>query len=471
MAKKKITPTKEQGNIISYNGEILVVNAFAGTGKTSTLVNYALKKRGARILYVVFNRSIMKESSTHMPRNVTVVTGHKLAYQKIGVKYQHKLVNNLTPYKLIDLNLISFLGNDEKEMYAFAYRILEVINNFVYSTETEINKNCLATENPAISKKFYDGDVIRQALNIWSKMIDIKSEVPITHDVYLKLYHMTKPNLNKYDIIMFDEAQDANPVMIDIVMKQRGKKVFVGDKHQAIYGFRGAVDALDSIPANDTMYLSQSFRFGHNIANSASSVLTRFKQENVSLKGIDRPDSINGDINNGSLAYISRNNSTLFSNAAEMTKSGSKKIGFVGDIEGYKFDQLADLNNFKHTGKAKNAIFSIFDDFDELEEVAKQTVDVGMLAMLGTVKRYGDRIHYMINDIKNGVNKNPEVVFTTAHKSKGLEFDNVVLMNDFTELKDSTASEEVNLIYVAMTRAMNNLVLNDDLNKKITGFI
>lgn len=471
MKKLKFRLTDEQEYILEFNGNILVVNAYAGTGKTSTLVEYANVKRGARILYVVFNRSIMLESEQKMPRNVTVVTGHKLGYQKIGIHYKHKLVDNISPYQLIDLGFINYMCDDEKEKYAFAYRILEVINNFVYSIEPEINKNCLSTENPAIAKKFYDGDILRQARSIWDSMIDKESKMPITHDVYLKLYHMSNPKLHKYDIIMFDEAQDANPVMIDIIMKQRGKKVFVGDRHQAIYGFRRAVDALDKISADKVLYLSQSFRFGHNIADIATKVLTRFKGEKVSLKGIDRQDSVNGKLVEGSTAYISRNNSTLFANAAETTRSGKRKVGFVGDVDSYKFDILSDLNNFMRKGTCKNPMFSIFDDFDDLETVARDTIDIGMLSMIGTVKRYGDRIHYMINDIKNNVSKTPDVIFTTAHKSKGLEFSNVVLMDDFTELGDKCSDEEVNLIYVAMTRAMDNLVLNPDMNLKLSGFL
>lgn len=35
--------------------------------------------------------------------------------------------------------------------------------------------------------------------------------VKITHDVYLKLYHLRKPKLHKYQCIMVDEAQDCNP--------------------------------------------------------------------------------------------------------------------------------------------------------------------------------------------------------------------------------------------------------------------
>ncbi|APS68750.1 hypothetical protein AVI55_16905 (plasmid) [Piscirickettsia salmonis] len=44
--------------------------------------------------------------------------------------------------------------------------------------------------------------------------------IGITHDGYLKLYQLSKPILNQYDFIMLDEAQDANPAILDIFERQ-----------------------------------------------------------------------------------------------------------------------------------------------------------------------------------------------------------------------------------------------------------
>ncbi|MBU3953397.1 MAG: ATP-binding domain-containing protein, partial [Proteobacteria bacterium] len=57
------------------------------------------------------------------------------------------------------------------------------------------------------------------------------------------------------------------------------------------------------------------------------------------------------------------------------------------------------------------------------------------------------------------------ILLTTAHKSKGLEWANVLLMADFHPLMkegkpmdpEGVDPDEFNLIYVAMTRAMVNL--------------
>ncbi|HAP0214971.1 TPA: UvrD-helicase domain-containing protein, partial [Escherichia coli] len=57
-----LTPTDEQSAIIHWQGQKLVVNAFAGTGKTSTLVQYALANPGSRMLYLAYNRAVRDEA-------------------------------------------------------------------------------------------------------------------------------------------------------------------------------------------------------------------------------------------------------------------------------------------------------------------------------------------------------------------------------------------------------------------------
>lgn len=60
---------------------------------------------------------------------------------------------------------------------------------------------------------------------------------------------------------------------------------------------------------------------------------------------------------------------------------------------------------------------------------------------------------------------------TTAHKSKGLEFDHVSIADDFHLLcEDDIDRQEANLLYVAVTRAKKNLVLNSDIRTFVSRF-
>ena len=61
-----------------------------------------------------------------------------------------------------------------------------------------------------------------------------RAEIPITHEFYLKKFQLQNPQLS-YDYILFDEGQDASPVMLDVFLKQKATKVIVGDGHQQIY--------------------------------------------------------------------------------------------------------------------------------------------------------------------------------------------------------------------------------------------
>ena len=65
----------------------------------------------------------------------------------------------------------------------------------------------------------------------------------------------------------------------DILLSQQQPKVLVGDPHQQIYSFRGAVNAMNNLPATHTFYLTQSFRFGPEIAFAAASCLELLKGE------------------------------------------------------------------------------------------------------------------------------------------------------------------------------------------------
>jgi len=467
---RTFTPTEEQEQIIKSNASCLKVRAGAGSGKTRTLIEYAKAKRGMRTLYIVFNRSVMLEAEEVMPRNVTVVTGHKLAYQAIGHKFSHRLVNNLNPYELVDDGTIEFHGNDE-ECYVFGFRVIEVLTNFLASREEVINKHCLGSDIRSIEKRFYPSDLIVQARKIWSMMCDENSSFPITHDAYLKMYHLTDPKLHMYDCIMFDEAQDANPVLLDIVERQRGRKVFVGDEHQAIYGFRKAIDAISKIDADEELMLSKSFRFGENIAATASYILEKFKGSSFRVTGCRDFDEINGTFEHGKdeIAYVFRNNSSVFAMANEMANRGFP-IQFVGGVDGYKFGDILELNKFKETGESSHHLFRSFEDYDQICEIARDTRDISMLSMIGTINNYGNAVVGMAGSIYAAEKKRSEnpVVFSTAHKSKGLEFDHVILGNDFFDVDGKDIDpEEVNLLYVAASRAKKNIVLNDGLNQHL----
>jgi len=101
--------------------------------------------------------------------------------------------------------------------------------------------------------------------------------------------------------------------------------------------------------------------------------------------------------------------------------------------------------------------------------------------MLQIVEEYGDKVPYYLNALKKKHvedRENAEVIFSTVHRSKGMEYDTVQLANDFiTEEKiikqmesnrvdynlKSKLNEEINLLYVAITRSRNRVYVPDSL--------
>ncbi|HFO5314304.1 TPA: UvrD-helicase domain-containing protein, partial [Escherichia coli] len=93
--------------------------------------------------------------------------------------------------------------------------------------------------------------------------------------------------------ILFDEAQDANPVTTALVLGQKCRVILVGDRYQQIYRFRGANNALShpALKNADRLWLTQSFRFGPAVARMANLLLQR-EGETREVKGCGGDDEV-----------------------------------------------------------------------------------------------------------------------------------------------------------------------------------
>src|ERR1700677_512721 len=149
----------------------------------------------------------------------------------------------------------------------------ETVARFCYSAEDEVQP----WHVPAVAgfEEIPDRDAVRGfilpfARRPWEDLPQTSGQLRLTHDIYLKIWGLSQPKL-PYDFILFDEAQDANPVVLSVIRDQNhAQLVAVGDPNQAIYGWRGAVDAMDQFKGGSRLYLSKSFRFGPEIAAEAN---------------------------------------------------------------------------------------------------------------------------------------------------------------------------------------------------------
>ena len=487
--------TQEQHNIINSKGNIKI-NAVAGSGKTTTIIEYAkARPKTAKILYLAFNRSVKLEAQKKFIEkglsNVKVETAHSLAYRHIVPKYGYKI--RPQGYKTAEIaELMNIKGNDEKYTeYIVANHINKFISYFCNSDKPKVQDlNYLETISEAKAIKFVTNFyhyIEAQTRLLLSKMD--KGEIDITHDFYLKKFQLSNPVLN-YDYILFDEGQDASAAMLDVFLKQKATKVIVGDTHQQIYGWRYAVNSLEK--ADFTNYnLSTSFRFSQDIANLAMEILkwkTHIsKNAKIVINGKDT--SIKGKTK----AVIARTNLGLLTQAIEYVteKQKVKNIYFEGNINSYTYADdgasLYDVLNLynERYNSIKDKLIRKMRDIEELEDYISKTEDVQLGMLVEIVKKYGDEIPEIISEIKEkhvGDDKRDEaeMVFSTVHRCKGMEYDAIKIVKDFIteeeiekKSKDSSQNinkdklnEEINLLYVAVTRAKKSIFIPEILMPK-----
>ena len=485
--------THEQEDIINSTGNIKI-NAVAGSGKTTTIIEYAKARPvTANILYLAFNKSVkldaIKKFAAKGLQNVTVETAHSLAYKNIVFRHQYKV--RVQGYKTHEIaELLGLQGNGEKHHeYVIANHINKFIALFCNSDKTKVQEvNYLETISDAKAKTFvktFYHFIETQTRQLLAKMD--KGEIEITHDFYLKKFQLQSPVL-AFDYILFDEGQDASPAMLDIFLKQAAVKVIVGDTHQQIYGWRYAVNSLEKTSFT-TFNLSHSFRFGANIANLATQVLfwkdAITETKPVTIKGL----GTNTDTK--TKAVIGRTNLGLLLKAIEYVteKKNIQKIYFEGNINSYTYADegasLYDVLNLQNNKNSliKDALIKSMGSIKDLEEYIEKTEDAQLSMMLEIVKKYGNDIYNIIKTIKqkhieNDDKEKAELVFSTVHRCKGMEYDAVHLVKDFItedkvqrqvhelendEKKINKLNEEINLLYVAITRTKNTLHIPEEL--------
>lgn len=462
--------TQEQNEIFKSNENIILIKAFAGSGKTTTLVEFAKRRPSSQFIYLAFNSSVVESAKYKFPRNVKVSTLHGIAYKELGSIYSAKLEKPFKP--LAVLNYLGFSRNSKSQI-EISRLVVEIINNYTNSAYEKIE------DAIPYHDKYTRQELLDHVETIWFAMLDNTNDFPCTHDTYLKLYQLSEPNLH-YDYILFDEAQDANPVIVDIIMKQmskgKTKLVVVGDSHQAIYAFRNAVNSLDKFSHRDEFHLSKSFRFGSNIAHAANTILKSLKGEPIKLTGSSVQDSIVDKFEKDEkFTIISRTNSALFLKAIQSVDN-KKKIHFVTGFSKYNFYKILDIDHlyYGRLNRIKDLHIKEYETYQNFMLIADSTMDKEMIFLKEIVNKYHGKIENLFEKIKESSVDDirmADIVLTTAHKAKGLEFDNVFLCNDFAIFINEKGEinlrgwkeEEINILYVAVTRAIHKLKANTSL--------
>ena len=479
-------PTEEQQLILDAfsRGEELVIQAAAGAGKTSSLKLLAESAPNKKFLYVAFNKAIATEAQQKFPSNVSASTAHSLAYRAVGHKYRSRLNTSRIPFATVT----RFLGIESQDIpthtgefknfnsFTLTRLVNETVSNFCKTDKSEITEWDVPTVvglDPMGENGYQERGIGHTALaayimpfahKAWEDLQKTEGTLRFTHDHYLKMWAMSNPTLPG-DVLLIDEAQDLNSLLQAVSFKQHQmQKVFVGDSAQATYGFTGATDCLEKFEETGAtvLTLSQSFRFGQPVANAANEILDLLNQGEMRVKGFDQIKSSLEDVD-APRAVLTRTNAGALKEIAAMQGLG-KKVCLVGGTDTIvKFINAA--VELQDRGKTSHVELSLFKSWDELKQYVDQDPDGKELTMLVNLVDQNEPSK-LLQAMNSCVSEDSaDVIISTAHKSKGREFESVRISSDFQLVKEHpetgersvAGAPELMLGYVALTRAQNRL--------------
>lgn len=483
----------EQEEILNYGGHMLI-NAGAGTGKTTTCAILAQKKPQMNFIYLSFNRRNMTDArdkfnsmgltnikaqtlhslaldySKEIGRKINLKKGDWKAYEVVkvlGIKRTTLMANEDTPLKIADHAM--------KYFSCFCNSALPKIQQLKYSDIL----------NDEESRKFYDEykDLIRTAgLDLFRKMYN--EEIEINFDFLLKIYQLSSSKLQT-DCVILDEAQDSCDAILSIFERQECIKIAVGDHHQSVYSFRFAVDSMKKLD-HKKFNLTGSFRFGKEIAYVANNYL-KWKEvfgikPDFEIRGLNE----NTEYDPSDIAFLARKNSGLFKQAIHSLDQYGENLtyNFEGGLNGYLFSDLGvsvyDVVNIGegNRGRVKSTFAKSCKDIDDLRRTAKELNDITLKTFCDLYDTYkGNLLGYIASfkekEVKDG--QKADLNFSTVHKAKGREYNVVELCDDFFTLEELYSEsrkkvssvnieEEINILYVACTRAKYKVIMGQSLN-------
>ena len=145
---------------------------------------------------------------------------------------------------------------------------------------------------------------------------------------------------------------------------------------------------------------------------------------------------------------------------------------------------ILNLYNGKHD-KIRDKLIAGMKTMKELEDYIEKTEDNSLSVIVDVVKEYGNELPHLVSQLKENEvtdKQKADMVFSTVHRCKGMEYDEVTLLSDFINEEKlqkyigekggnkmsgwdkNRLIEEINVLYVAATRAKNKLMIPPEIN-------
>lgn len=469
--------TDEQAAVVDLtaDGDHLIVEALAGTGKTST-VEAICKHHPTNTLYIAFNRAVVDEASTRMGRRTRSATIHELAFKAIGDPWTRRAmtgrrVKSTTIARrmgLDDIWLSGPWGNKQIGAGFVGGLITRSLQRFARTADPRPGPHHVpipraARHDPDLLLLYREiRDLITPKLSkAWEQTVAIDGDLPIDGNTIIKMWQLSNPVL-PWDRIIIDEAQDLNDAARAVVQAQMGRAqvVAVGDTFQQINAWNGAVNALSKFPIDRRLWLTNCWRFGPEIADHANQVLDELGSEH---KLIGRgPTGTVGSLDPGEWdVRLSRTNAEAVAIALEALDEGRRPhiIGGATDVVRFCEGALA-LQEGRQPEHPELACFNSWGEV--LAYVATDELGGDLAPMANLITKFGAQT------VVDTMGKQPDedradLILSTTHKIKGRQWHRVQVAGDFEVLPGSPLNdvEELRLLYVATTRAQSALDVDE----------
>lgn len=530
----------------------MLVNALAGSGKSTTACMLSEYSKTSD-LYIAFNASVVEEFKKKIKNPKTkVMTMHSLAYSIMlyNVEQESKdsgekpkgfgsqrskrtvSLDNFKPHKILDEEITKRYGR----YIEFAKRVF-LKDNYInlYNlcrltlTDMSSNKDVSRLIDDHVLFLYY-GDEGYSAPDISEitstlKILDTKSRQQFETQGVIDFTDMLWITFNKlkydnwevpywalYTNIYCDEVQDFSNIQLNFlkfIKRTKGRYVFIGDFHQAIYNFAGAnAQAFNQIPKMFAPVKTFDLPICYRCAKSHLSRVNREYGIPI-LPCDDAPMGFVKTIDKNKISeyakagdmVISRKNKWIAEVVLDLARNGtpifiedkemvgaikrqilSSKCTSVGTLEKFLQKVISNYNKKLFEIVSKNAREGGHEE-EHLEAVAEANSKIDNTSFLleileGYLENHAssDSVSKFSNFIDKLLNTTPSpncVRLCSIHKAKGLEATNVFVLNeakinyDFRNSKEQNIQEK-NLSYIATTRAKEGLYLVKEPSKTTT---
>lgn len=469
-----------------------VINAKAGSGKTSTIVAaMKLVPKRQKCLFIAFNKSIVEDLSKKLDGypNCEVKTVHSLGYSIVSRNLEYQPVLDEYKYRnYIKNNICELSGLDCEGLTR------NILEEYVETVSTLINfaryNLCQTANEIADIAKEYDIPYIHDECEVVLKCLKWGKKNLQTIDymdmVWLPYELRMKPIGHQYDWVFNDEVQDYSKAYVDLMIKcfKRGTRfISVGDTKQMINQFSGsssgAYDYMCNYPHTVKFDLPVCYRCDRKIVELAQTLVPEIEfGDNAGVGEII--ETCNTDRFKSGDMVLCRYKAPLIKLYLKLLKKGVKcyvkgqdigenLIGLVKSVDCENlgkelindglfvrlYERMINERNsvmMKHgldlwDASLSASVMHLYDSINTLLTVAEDCTTKTQLV---------SKIETIFNDDGDGI------CLSTIHKAKGLEADNVYIlchscMPPKRAKREWEMEEEMNLIYVAYTRAKHVL--------------